>query len=157
METPPHSGTSRLYNSDSGSLNIHVLGLRPRSCISDNPSSSLYNLYLFDVCSRLQRGKKQRLNGRRYPRQAAYSLPRLAHSPKVQALTLEAQLFFLGAQSLSFKGLPLVLKTQALCKAWVLLLTTRSHALSSCYAPRHLRSKLWCHRCLFVDCHTRNE
>ena len=42
---PPHSGTSRLYNSDSGSSNIHVLGLRPRSCIFDNPSSSLYNLY----------------------------------------------------------------------------------------------------------------
>ena len=44
---PPHSGTSRLYNSDSGLSNLHVLGLRPRSCIFDNPSSSLYNLYMY--------------------------------------------------------------------------------------------------------------
>ena len=52
METPPHSGTSRLYNSDLGSSNIHVLGFRPRSCIFDNPSSSLHNLYLHQVSAK---------------------------------------------------------------------------------------------------------
>ena len=30
-----------------GSSNVHVLGLHPWSCISDNPSSSLYNLYIW--------------------------------------------------------------------------------------------------------------